>query len=44
MVVDTFKRWRAAFGSENELTAFNLATVAEGLDIIKELNDQNVGG
>jgi fructose-1,6-bisphosphatase/inositol monophosphatase family enzyme len=24
--------------------AFNLAVVAEGLDIIKELNDQNVGG
>ena len=33
-----------AFRAEGELTAFNLAVVAEALDIIKELNDQNVGG
>ena len=44
MAVDTFKRWLEAFKGEDELTAFNLAVVAEGLDIIKDLNDQNVGG
>ncbi|MCK4849773.1 MAG: hypothetical protein KAT11_00405 [Phycisphaerae bacterium] len=44
MAIDTFKQWLAAFGDEDELTAFNLAVVAEGLDIIKDLNDQNVGG
>ena len=44
MAVDTFKRWLAAFADEGKLMSFNLAVVAEGLDIIKELNDQNVGG
>jgi len=41
---DRFKERLKAFAGEGELTAFNLAVVAEGLDIIKELNDQNVGG
>ena len=44
MAIDTFKQWLAAFGDEDDLTAFNLAVVAEGLDIIKDLRDQNVGG
>ena len=44
MAIDTFKQWLAAFSDEDDLTAFNLAVVAEGLDIIKDLNDQNVGG
>ena len=44
MAIDTFKQWLTLFGSEDELTAFNLAAVAEGLDIIKELNDKNIGG
>ncbi len=44
MVVDTFKKWVKAFKGEDELTAFNLAAVTESLDIIKELDDQNVGG
>ena len=44
MAIDSFEKWLAAFGDEDELTAFNLAVVAEGLDIIKDLNDQNVGG
>ena len=44
MAVDTFKRWAAAFSDEGDLPSFNLAVVAEGLDIIKELNDQNIGG
>ncbi len=29
---------------EGELLAFNLAAVAEALDTIQDLNDQNVGG
>ena len=44
MAVDTFQKWLAAFKDEDDLTAFNLAVVAEGLDIIKELDDLNVGG
>ena len=44
MAVDTFKHWLKAFSNQADLTAFNLAAVAEGLDIIKELNDQNIGG
>ena len=44
MPEDRFEERLAVFAGEGELTAFNLAVVAEGLDIIKELNDQNVGG
>ncbi len=44
MPQDRFEPRLRAFAGEGELTAFNLAVVAEGLDIIKELNDQNVGG
>jgi len=34
------KNWK----SEGELTAFNLACVAEALDTVKRLSDQNIGG
>ncbi len=44
MPADRFKERLKAFAGEGEMTAFNLAVVAEALDIIKELNDQNVGG
>ena len=44
MPEDRFRQRLAAFASEGELTAFNLAAIAEGVDIIKELSDQNVGG
>jgi len=44
MPEDKFAQRLEAFAKEGELTAFNLAIVAEGLDIIQELNDQNVGG
>jgi len=44
MPEDRFEERLKAFADEGELTAFNPAVVAEGLDIIKELNDQNVGG
>jgi len=33
-----------AFAGEGELTAVNLALVAEALDLIKELSDKNIGG
>lgn len=39
-----FKRRKKYFAGEGELTAFNLACVAEALDTIAELNEQNVGG
>ncbi len=32
------------FADEGELSAFDLACVAESLDKIKELSDENVGG
>ncbi len=34
------KNWK----SEGKLTAFNLACVAEALDTVKKLSDQNIGG
>jgi len=34
------KNWK----SEGKLTAFNLACVAEALDTVKQLSDQNIGG
>jgi len=44
MQQDLFAARLINFASEGELTAFNLAAVAEALDTIAELNDQNVGG
>jgi fructose-1,6-bisphosphatase/inositol monophosphatase family enzyme len=44
MPKDRFRQRLQAFSDEGELTAFNLAVVAEGLDIIQDLNEQNVGG
>jgi len=44
MGADLFERRQANFAAEGDLTAFNLAVVAEGLDIIKKLADENVGG
>ena len=44
MPQDKFEQRLKAFASEGELTAFNLTVVAEGLDLIRELNEQNVGG
>ena len=41
---DLFERRLDNFSEEGELSAFNLACVAEALDIIAELNEQNVGG
>ena len=41
---DVFEQRLESFSGEGELTAFNLAVVAEALDIIAELNEQNVGG
>ena len=41
---DIFEEMRASLSTEGELTAFNLAAVAEALEIIAELNEQNVGG
>ena len=40
----TFEDRLRNFAEEGELSAFNLACVADGLDKIKELSDQNVGG
>jgi len=34
------KNWK----SEGKMTAFNLACVAEALDTVKRLSDQNIGG
>lgn len=39
-----FKKRIEAFKEEGELTAFNLALVAEALDTISELNEKNIGG
>jgi len=44
MAEDLFKKRLKNFAAEGELTAFNLACVAEALDTIAELNEQNVGG
>ena len=44
MSADLFDRRQDNFAEEGDLTAFNLAVVAEGLDIIKQLADENVGG
>jgi len=44
MTDDVFQKRVKAFEEEGERTAFNLAVVAEALDIIKSLADQNVGG
>jgi len=41
---DMFESRLKNLQGEGELTAFNLAAVAEALDTIQELNDQNVGG
>ena len=41
---DAFKTRAGNFAGEGELTAFNLAAVAEALDTITELREQNVGG
>ncbi len=41
---DLFEQRMSNFASEGELCAFNLAAVAEALDVIAELNEQNVGG
>jgi len=43
MVEDLFARRMEKWAEEGELQAFNLAVVAEGLDIIKEMSDQNTG-
>ena len=39
-----FQRRLNAFKQEGELLSFNLALVAEALDTIQELSDQNIGG
>ena len=44
MSSELFKKREENFAGEGELTAFNLACVAEALDTIAELNEQNVGG
>ena len=41
---DRFAVRQKQFAGEGKLSAFNLAMVAEGLDVIAELNEQNVGG
>ena len=41
---DLFAARKANFASEGELSAFNLACVAEALDTIKRLADENTGG
>jgi len=41
---ELFEKREKNFTGEGELTAFNLACVAEALDTIAELNEQNVGG
>ena len=40
---DLFERRLRNWADDGELTAFNLACVAEGLDTVKALSDQNVG-
>lgn len=41
---DLFQERLENFAEEGELCAYNLAAVADALDIISELNEQNVGG
>ena len=41
---DLFAQRLANFAAEGELTAFNLAVVADALDIIADLAAQNIGG
>ena len=41
---DMFEARLKNFAEEGELLAFNLAAVAEALDTVQELNEQNVGG
>jgi len=41
---DLFAARKANFSSEGDLSAFNLACVAEALDTIKKLSDENTGG
>ncbi len=41
---DVFARRLERFADEGELTAFNLATVAEALDTVAALSEQNIGG
>jgi len=41
---DLFQTRSKNLASEGELLSFNLAAVAEALDTIQDLNDQNVGG
>lgn len=44
MTADLFARRLTNFRPEGELCAFNIAAVAEALDIIADLNHKNVGG
>ena len=44
MANDLFEERLENFAHEGELPAFNLAAVAEALDTIQELREQNVGG
>jgi len=44
MAKDVFAARRANFKSAGELSAFDLACVAEALDTIKRLSDENTGG
>jgi len=41
---ELFEKRLASFQTEGEITAFNLAAVAEALDTVQKLNDDNVGG
>lgn len=41
---EIFARRLESWESEGKLTAFNLACVAEALDTVKRLSDQNIGG
>jgi fructose-1,6-bisphosphatase/inositol monophosphatase family enzyme len=43
-MTDVFEKRLRNFSGEGPLCAFNLALVAEALDIVAELNEQNVGG
>ena len=44
MAEDLFAVRKSNFASEGDLSAFNLACVAEALDTIKRLADENTGG
>ena len=41
---ELFETRKGSFAAEGELSAFNLACVAEALDTIKSLADENTGG